>query len=408
MLTPGCEERCPGCSFRSLSASESDERKQAWLERSLAPWRSALRPIRSVPGESPRWGYRDKTCLRAEWDSDRGRWKLGLLARVVGGRPRDREVIDIPDCPVHSERVRAVVRELGPKLPRSSPEFPLVFVIISGALVTLVVKAASLAAGARGEEVRAELAALATHRLAPHGVQGVWLNFHPSAGDRVTSARGWQLLWGEGQATVGHGGSSMTYGPDSFQQLIPELYENALGEARDFLAPRAGDAVVDFCSGSGASLRRWLGAGARAIGVELGGEAVRCADANVGPGVCLRGRSSERLPQIEHRIGEWRGARESMRKQGRFEEGRLLAYANPPRLGLESEVVEWLAGHAVKGFKLQRLAYLSCSAGTLARDLGQLCGAGYIVERLQPYDFFPQTPHVETLALLTAPARAVT
>ncbi|SBO42292.1 protein of unknown function [Cyanobium sp. NIES-981] len=47
------------------------------------------------------------------------------------------------------------------------------------------------------------------------------------------------------------------------------------------------------------------------------------------------------------------------------------------------------------------LLYLSCDPATLARDLGQLCrSCGYGVSTVQPLDFFPQTSHVETLAVL--------
>jgi hypothetical protein len=46
------------------------------------------------------------------------------------------------------------------------------------------------------------------------------------------------------------------------------------------------------------------------------------------------------------------------------------------------------------------MAYLSCSAGTLARDLGTFEAAGYSIDRIVPYDFFPLTHHVEALALL--------
>ncbi len=47
-----------------------------------------------------------------------------------------------------------------------------------------------------------------------------------------------------------------------------------------------------------------------------------------------------------------------------------------------------------------RIAYLSCSAGTLARDLHLLEIAGYRIDAILPFDFFPQTHHVETLALV--------
>jgi tRNA/tmRNA/rRNA uracil-C5-methylase (TrmA/RlmC/RlmD family) len=46
------------------------------------------------------------------------------------------------------------------------------------------------------------------------------------------------------------------------------------------------------------------------------------------------------------------------------------------------------------------MSYLSCSAGSLSRDLAELEDCGLRVAALQPYDFFPQTHHVEVLALL--------
>ncbi len=63
----------------------------------------------------------------------------------------------------------------------------------------------------------------------------------------------------------------------------------------------------------------------------------------------------------------------------------LLLYVNPPRTGLEPEVRQWITAIA----RPRRMAYLSCSNGTPGRDLAQLCGAGYPVECIQPYDFSP-------------------
>ena len=98
----------------------------------------------------------------------------------------------------------------------------------------------------------------------------------------------------------------------------------------------------------------------------------------------LRGTCRERLPQLR----AWALERDPAA-------GALL-YANPPRTGIEPEVLDWIGGV----YRPERMAYLSCSAGTLRRDLEILTDANYEVERLTPYDFFPQTYHVETLALL--------
>ncbi len=73
-----------------------------------------------------------------------------------------------------------------------------------------------------------------------------------------------------------------------------------------------------------------------------------------------------------------------------------LAWVNPPRMGVEPDVIAWLATE----WRPARLGLLSCSPGTLRRDLSTLSTAGYAVSRLVPFDFFPLTRHVETLALL--------
>jgi tRNA/tmRNA/rRNA uracil-C5-methylase (TrmA/RlmC/RlmD family) len=73
-----------------------------------------------------------------------------------------------------------------------------------------------------------------------------------------------------------------------------------------------------------------------------------------------------------------------------------LLYVNPPRTGIEGEVLKWI----VTSFRPKRMAYLSCSTGTLRRDLEELIHAGYLIKSITPYDFFPHTYHVETLVLL--------
>ena len=68
---------------------------------------------------------------------------------------------------------------------------------------------------------------------------------------------------------------------------------------------------------------------------------------------------------------------------------------NPPRTGLSPE-----AFSSVMEVNAPKLLYLSCSPRTLARDLDRFTDAGYAVGRVQPFDMFPQTDQVETLALI--------
>jgi 23S rRNA (uracil-5-)-methyltransferase RumA len=67
---------------------------------------------------------------------------------------------------------------------------------------------------------------------------------------------------------------------------------------------------------------------------------------------------------------------------------------DPPRRGVDPEIVKRLVEDPVP-----RILYLSCNPTTLARDLKGLVAA-YAIKGVQAYDFFPHTPHIETLTVL--------
>lgn len=366
MLTAGCRAECKGCAHRHLPAQASEAQKAGWLAHALAPWGEALAPLRAV-GDERRLGYRDRVTLTAGWaegEGGRGGWRIGL-------RRRD-EVIDIRDCPVHSPRVRRSLAALLRVLPPAE-RFPLAFYVQAGAQLTLVLKTAAMPDTGWFDAATARA-------LRRAGVEGLWLMLFPAAGKRLFHKKGWRLLWGEPHSVDAAG---MRHGPAAFQQLIPELYQRSLDAAQAFLAPDGQSQVVDLYCGIGRSLHRWRAAGARALGVEMGAEAVACAAHNAPGAALLRGPCAQRLPQLR----EWVDARRG---------GKRLLYVNPPRTGLEPEVVDWIC----EEYRPRRMAYLSCSSGTLSRDLQRLCAAGFTVAELQPYDFFPQTWHVECQALL--------
>jgi 23S rRNA (uracil1939-C5)-methyltransferase len=72
-----------------------------------------------------------------------------------------------------------------------------------------------------------------------------------------------------------------------------------------------------------------------------------------------------------------------------------MVVVNPPRKGLEAAGVQKLIQ-----LRPQPLVYISCNPTTLARDLRMLLAGGMRVSSIRPYDMFPQTPHLETVAVL--------
>ncbi len=68
---------------------------------------------------------------------------------------------------------------------------------------------------------------------------------------------------------------------------------------------------------------------------------------------------------------------------------------DPPRTGLSRGVIKYLADTAP-----EKILYLSCDYATLGRDLGLFVRNGYVIDDFRIFDFYPQTTHAESLAVL--------
>ena len=73
---------------------------------------------------------------------------------------------------------------------------------------------------------------------------------------------------------------------------------------------------------------------------------------------------------------------------------------DPPRKGLDR-----VAADRIAMLGAPRIVYVACDPATQARDAARIAGHGYRLTRLRAYDLFPQTPHVESIALLERDAR---
>lgn len=361
-LLPGCLPECRACRHRQFSQEESLNQKATFLATKLHPWSNLIAPVRSLDGTA-RWGYRNKTTLGVQFVQEQ--WQWGMWRRY--------ELLHIPHCPVHRQEINLIINALMASLPPF--DFGLRWLVMSGKQLTMVVKSKEFTLTTWPDIKLID-------QLKQLGLQGLWLHLNPSTGKRIFGKGGWILLWGQEDSTDESG---LLYGPAAFSQLIPELYDQALNEAFAFLNPDQSSAIIDLYSGSGSSIKRWSDAGAQVIGVEAVPEAVNLARRNVPEAGVLTGTCTQRLPQLQ----AWC---DTQTKTGKS----LLLYANPPRTGIEAEVLHWIAGQ----LKPLRMAYLSCSPGTLSRNLEHLTERGYSVKNLIPFDFFPQTHHIETLALI--------
>jgi tRNA/tmRNA/rRNA uracil-C5-methylase (TrmA/RlmC/RlmD family) len=92
------------------------------------------------------------------------------------------------------------------------------------------------------------------------------------------------------------------------------------------------------------------------------------------------------------------GNRRSLGRGGRPDPDALIV--DPPRTGTSREALD-----GIIRFGASRIVYVSCDVATLARDARRLIDAGYRLARVDAFDLFPNTPHVETVAVLDKPRR---
>ncbi|EHM10354.1 SAM-dependent methyltransferase, tRNA(uracil-5)-methyltransferase [Thermanaerovibrio velox DSM 12556] len=349
----GCHDQCRGCKYRDIPYEEGIRLKEAWVHRALADHREVISPIRGV-GEGRTLGYRRRVRLKALHDGSR--WRFGMMRRD--------QLIPLEECPVQQDRVNRMLRVLM-GLPKGIPLF---MVSITMAQVALVFKDRHL------PSVQFPL-----EELAHWGCQGLWGHTNPSAGVRIFAKNGWHLIFGK---PFSFDETGTAYGPWSFAQQIPDLHRDSLMKALNFLSPSQGKGVADLYCGDGASLALWSSQGASTLGVEVSGMSLKMGGINSPSSSLLQGTCAQRVPQIADFLRL-------------FPVESRLIYANPPRSGMEAEVLNMLGEVGV-----WRMAYLSCAASTLSRDLAKLCTMGYRVVKVIPYDFFPMTDHVECLALV--------
>jgi 23S rRNA (uracil1939-C5)-methyltransferase len=169
----------------------------------------------------------------------------------------------------------------------------------------------------------------------------------------------------------------------AFFQTNTEMAEVLYGTAAEYAALRGHERLFDLYCGIG-TVGLTLAPRARELwGLEVVEEAVADAIANA------------RLNDIQRAkffAGDVRLAmRELVAEAGKPD----VLVVDPPRAGLSAKIVRRIIEAGP-----ERIVYVSCNPTTLAPNAAQLVEAGWELVRVRPVDMFPQTPHIECVALL--------
>ncbi|MEA2385343.1 MAG: rRNA (uracil1939-C5)-methyltransferase [Solirubrobacteraceae bacterium] len=170
---------------------------------------------------------------------------------------------------------------------------------------------------------------------------------------------------------------------EAFFQTNTEMAERLYGTAVEFAGLRGWERVYDLFCGIGTIGLALAPRAGELWGLEIVEEAVADAIANA--------RRNE-IANARFFAGDVRLAlRDLAEEAGRPD----VLVVDPPRAGLSAKIVRRVIETAPK-----RIVYVSCNPTTLAPNAAQLVEAGWQLKRVRPVDMFPQTPHIECVALL--------
>ena len=334
-------DHCGGCQLQHLDEATQRRAKSSILGEALRRIGRLDVPDPEVEPAPLQWGYRHKLTLHQD--------AAGRIGFHPLGRPA--ETFDLARCEIAEESLNRLWAELSRH--RALLPQPV------DALVLRRARDGSLHLGITpaGTGERWEGAGELQRRLWDSG-QAVTLWVTPPGSTRSRPA----------SPTAG------TVPPHTFEQVSPEPADAIRAWAVEQLGPVAGRHLWDLYAGVGDTTALLLARGATVESVELDADAV----------------AASRARNPASRSGIHVGRVESLVR--RLQPPHAVV-TNPPRTGMDSRAVDALsaAGPA-------HVAYISCDPATLARDLRRL--GRYRLTALRAFDLFPQTAHVESVAVL--------
>jgi 23S rRNA (uracil1939-C5)-methyltransferase len=348
-IEPRCRhylgDRCGGCQLQHLAAPAARQAKREIVGdalRRVGHFDVADPPIEPAIDE---WGYRTRITVAVDPSSGR----MGYHELDRPGR-----IFSLVQCEIAHPSLVALWHAVRPRralLPRAT------------------------------ERITLQLDAEGGRHLLVHASEPEAWNDAGRLGRALNEAGMVATLWWEPPAGAVRvvAGERSQFPAGVFEQVNPAMGDRIRAYAVAALGPVADRTVWDLYAGVGATTDLLANGGARVESIELDRRASALAETRRPAGASVRWL----VGPAESRVGEL----------GRPD----LVITNPPRTGMDRAVIDEIGRH-----RPQKVVYVSCDPATLARDLRRLVERmpeGRITD-LQAFDLFPQTAHVETVAVL--------
>ena len=371
-VTPRCPHFgvCGGCSMQHLDPQAQVAAKQRVLEANL--WHlgrlsaeQLYAPIYGAP-----WGYRLRARLSARFVAKKGGMLIGFHEK------KSSFVADMRQCeilPPHVSELLVPLRELigGLSIASAMPQIELA---IGESVTALVLRILEPITDADGERLKAF--------ADRHGVVFYLQPKGPATAYRYYPLEGPALAYRLPEFAVEH-----RFSPTEFTQVNHAINRVLVRRALALLDPREGERIADMFCGLGNFTLPIARSGASVVGIEGNAELVARAAENAAANG-LADRVSYAVANL------FAATPESVAALGHFD--KMLI--DPPREGAVDLVNSLPAAEAGQGPR--RIVYVSCNPATLARDAAILVTQkGYRLRGAGVVNMFPQTSHVESIAL---------
>jgi 23S rRNA (uracil1939-C5)-methyltransferase len=362
---------CGGCVLQHLAPAAQLAAKEQELRETLSRL-AQVTPARWLPPlGGPQWGYRRRARLGAKFVQRKGTVVVGFRERAAP------YVAQLSSCAVLAPPAGELIAPLASMLTGLSirEQVPQIEVAVAENATALVLRVLQTPSA----QDAAQLASFAAeHRvrlyLQPAGLDSV----------RELAPCAEPLHYRLPRFDV-----QLQFAPTDFIQVNGVVNAALVERAVELLEPTAAAVVLDLYAGLGNFTLPLARRAARVVGIE--GEAA----------LLERARGNARLNGIGnaefHRADLGTTPEPTLPWMGERYTHVLL---DPPRTGARAVLA------AVARLAPQRLLYISCHPGSLARDLGVLVHEhGLTLAAAGVVDMFPHTAHIESLALLTGPTR---